>query len=125
MAQDVPEAGQIGQQTKEAADDSLKLIQQELAGGGDAVTFGELLSGQADIQAVESGSAGAAPLLMIRVVNSINLYAQPYIYVDGIPVRYTSAMDPFLSVLQPIRFRSEEHTSELKSLIRSSYAVFC
>src|SRR3546814_10959455 len=51
MAQDVPEAGQIGQQTKEAADDSLKLIQQELAGGGDAVTFGELLSGQAGIQA--------------------------------------------------------------------------
>ncbi|HEY9561079.1 MAG TPA: SusC/RagA family TonB-linked outer membrane protein [Anseongella sp.] len=104
MAQDVPEAGQIGQQTKEAADDSLKLIQQELAGGGDAVTFGELLSGQAGIQAVESGSAGAAPLLMIRGVNSINLYAQPYIYVDGIPVRYNSAMDPFLSVLQPTRF---------------------
>src|SRR3546814_13113500 len=107
MAQDVPEAGQIGQQTKEAADDSLKLIQQELAGGGDAVTFGELLSGQAGIQAVESGSAGAAPLLMIRGVNSINLYAQPYIYVDGIPVRYNSAMDPFLSVLQPTRFAYE------------------
>src|SRR3546814_18703815 len=95
MAQDVPEAGQIGQQTKEAADDSLKLIQQELAGGGDAVTFGELLSGQAGIQAVESGSAGAAPLLMIRGVNSINLYDQPYTSVDGVPVRDKRSKEPY------------------------------
>src|SRR3546814_7621467 len=27
--------------------------------------------------------------------------------------------------LQPRRFRSEEHTSELQSLMRTSYAVFC
>src|SRR3546814_5300229 len=26
---------------------------------------------------------------------------------------------------EPIRFRSEEHTSELQSLMRISYAVFC
>src|SRR3546814_1282271 len=28
-------------------------------------------------------------------------------------------------VHRPSRFRSEEHTSELQSLMRSSYAVFC
>src|SRR3546814_4567204 len=27
--------------------------------------------------------------------------------------------------LQPLRYRSEEHTSELQSLMRISYAVFC
>src|SRR3546814_10541559 len=28
-------------------------------------------------------------------------------------------------VERPVRLRSEEHTSELQSLMRSSYAVFC
>src|SRR3546814_2166573 len=27
--------------------------------------------------------------------------------------------------VEPVRFRSEEHTSELQSLMRISYAVFC
>lgn len=103
-AQEVQETGRIGQQVEESAIDSLKHLHQELAGGNDAVSFGELLTAQAGVQAVEGGSAGVAPLLMIRGVNTINLYSQPYIYVDGIPVRYTSAMDPFLSVLQPTRF---------------------
>src|SRR3546814_3113254 len=30
-----------------------------------------------------------------------------------------------LWILQPVEFRSEEHTSELQSLMRISYAVFC
>src|SRR3546814_11862848 len=34
------------------------------------------------------------------------------------------AIDPGLLV-QPIAIRSEEHTSELQSLMRISYAVFC
>src|SRR3546814_6907524 len=29
------------------------------------------------------------------------------------------------SVSEPLRYRSEEHTSELQSLMRISYAVFC
>src|SRR3546814_3621876 len=32
---------------------------------------------------------------------------------------------PFASMTPGERFRSEEHTSELQSLMRSSYAVFC
>src|SRR3546814_3276119 len=31
----------------------------------------------------------------------------------------------FSSIFTAINFRSEEHTSELQSLMRSSYAVFC
>src|SRR3546814_3742695 len=44
--------------------------------------------------------------------------------VDGIAMRET----PWeRGILQPAAFRSrsEEHTSELQSLMRSSYAVFC
>src|SRR3546814_9751113 len=39
----------------------------------------------------------------------------------------SSALDPELAVRQIIdkHLRSEEHTSELQSLMRSSYAVFC
>src|SRR3546814_9230685 len=33
--------------------------------------------------------------------------------------------DPFKSVMEVMLLRSEEHTSELQSLMRISYAVFC
>src|SRR3546814_9231018 len=34
--------------------------------------------------------------------------------------------EPAVTVLQrPVQYRSEEHTSELQSLMRNSYAVFC
>src|SRR3546814_2593681 len=35
------------------------------------------------------------------------------------------ALDRGLPVAEPRSFRSEEHTSELQSLMRISYAVFC
>src|SRR3546814_10629322 len=35
------------------------------------------------------------------------------------------AGDPYAAALMHIRDRSEEHTSELQSLMRISYAVFC
>src|SRR3546814_3459274 len=38
--------------------------------------------------------------------------------------RWTQFATPFASAL-PWLFRSEEHTSELQSLMRISYAVFC
>src|SRR3546814_1819782 len=37
----------------------------------------------------------------------------------------SAVMDPFCNLPQLILFRSEEHTSELQSLMRISYAVFC
>src|SRR3546814_6548622 len=39
------------------------------------------------------------------------------------PLRYQRATTP--GRLEPRRDRSEEHTSELQSLMRISYAVFC
>src|SRR3546814_1251474 len=43
----------------------------------------------------------------------------------GIPARYARAGGPFGLDHRPGRDRSEEHTSELQSLMRTSYAVFC
>src|SRR3546814_6523517 len=38
---------------------------------------------------------------------------------------YYAALDPAVSLSDVSVFRSEEHTSELQSLMRISYAVFC
>src|SRR3546814_1008727 len=58
-----------------------------------------------------------------------------YFRVDGLPVVgvvgfvYRSNADVLVigdrSLLEQIIYRSEEHTSELQSLMRISYAVFC
>src|SRR3546814_9434359 len=54
--------------------------------------------------------------------------------VDGLSARRDAAPDPLTprrrlvsapSVAPALRPRSEEHTSELQSLMRISYAVFC
>src|SRR3546814_2293184 len=50
--------------------------------------------------------------------------AQPRFQMDG-PVRDRREHDPAHIVPRPIKARSEEHTSELQSLMRISYAVFC
>src|SRR3546814_4787719 len=38
---------------------------------------------------------------------------------------FSGADDLFENILKKIKGRSEEHTSELQSLMRKSYAVFC
>src|SRR3546814_1187714 len=40
-------------------------------------------------------------------------------------MRSTSNNVPLIAVSSPMKTRSEEHTSELQSLMRISYAVFC
>ncbi len=70
----------------------------------DAVSFSEMLAGTAKIHATESGVVGAAPQLMIRGMNSINLNVTPHVFVDGVPVRYNRALPSFLSVFEPSRF---------------------
>src|SRR3546814_2409232 len=50
---------------------------------------------------------------------------QPLILVDGVPRDFT-ALDPReVATISVLKDRSEEHTSELQSLMRISYAVFC
>src|SRR3546814_3578328 len=43
----------------------------------------------------------------------------------GRPVSLSVKMFRSLSEFTPVESRSEEHTSELQSLMRTSYAVFC
>ncbi|SFC52103.1 TonB-linked outer membrane protein, SusC/RagA family [Parapedobacter composti] len=70
----------------------------------DAVSFAELLPGNARVHVTESGVVGSAPQLMIRGIHSINLNATPQIFVDGVPVRYNRALPSFLSTFEPTRF---------------------
>jgi len=70
----------------------------------DAVSFAEMLAGNAKIQATESGVVGSAPQLMIRGIHSINLNATPQVFIDGVPVRYNRALPSFLSIYEPTRF---------------------
>src|SRR3546814_2609312 len=52
--------------------------------------------------------------------NAFNLFA-----VDGTARLFTNRPGPRILALTPGVHRSEEHTSELQSLMRISYAVFC
>jgi len=70
----------------------------------DATSFAEVLAGNANIQVLESGVAGSAPQLMIRGMHSLHLNVTPYVFVDGVPVRYNRALPSFLSVFEPSRF---------------------
>lgn len=69
-----------------------------------AMTLSELLVDKQGIQVTQSGSIGFASQLVIRGAGSINLNSSPYVYVDGIPVRYSRALPSFLSLHQPNRF---------------------
>lgn len=80
-----------------------------------AFTFGELLVDKPGVQVTQSGTIGFASQLMIRSISSINLNASPFVYVDGIPVRYTRALPSFLSNYQPSRF-SFVNTNDIKSI---------
>lgn len=70
----------------------------------DAVTFGELLPGNAGVFVQQNGVVGNAPLLMVRGINTINLNATPYVFIDGVPMKYTRSLSSFLSTYEPSRF---------------------
>src|SRR3546814_1323069 len=45
--------------------------------------------------------------------------------IDGVPALTRADAEAWLDGFMPYALRSEEHTSELQSLMRISYAVFC
>src|SRR3546814_5258298 len=70
----------------------------------------------------------AVPSGTVRLANARKLYlARTYMYVaakaDGLVI--VDVTRPAAPVVWPGLTRSEEHTSELQSLMRISYAVFC
>src|SRR3546814_10828327 len=71
-------------------------------------------------EAVRTGTFGAAA--MIYAARSLGLGSTPMIGFDAEAVHcdFGLAQDEV-----PVMLRSEEHTSELQSLMRISYAVFC
>src|SRR3546814_4438247 len=58
----------------------------------------------------------ASALELQQLEQQAMLAAQPQAVIPGQPAEPTEYLDPM---------RSEEHTSELQSLMRISYAVFC
>src|SRR3546814_1875446 len=78
--------------------------------------------------------AAAEPLQLIRdaeIENTIRIYATPLFQAAGLSpqgIRLYLVKDRALNAFVAgglNMFRSEEHTSELQSLMRISYAVFC
>src|SRR3546814_10087430 len=68
------------------------------------------------------GPNGAGKTSMLNVINGFYHPQKGRIEFRGVERR---AMRPHLAARQGIARRSEEHTSELTSLMRLSYAVFC
>src|SRR3546814_2058418 len=86
---------------------------------------------------VEPGSR-AGPLDGMVRVQALRLYSEVVEELGGNPARLLelariapqslSQVDAFISyrsLIHLLERRSEEHTSELQSLMRTSYAVFC
>src|SRR3546814_1135387 len=70
--------------------------------------------------------AGAVPLMLATGAGAAARTAIGVVIVWGVSI--ATAITLFLIPLlysRLARFRSEEHTSELQSLMRNSYAVFC
>lgn len=91
--------GAFGQLSNSSPADSIKVNVRSAA-----TTFTELMVTKPAVQVIQSGTLGNASQLLIRGVGSINSNASPYIYVDGIPVRYSRFLPSFLSVYQSSRF---------------------
>src|SRR3546814_7599792 len=77
-------------------------------------------------------TATAAPATQKDIAKRLGLEEAPWFCssFDRSNIRYeivekTSRRTQLLSFLERHRGRSEEHTSELQSLMRISYAVFC
>ncbi|MEC3878981.1 SusC/RagA family TonB-linked outer membrane protein [Parapedobacter sp. 10938] len=91
--------------TKSRADSAFSAVTHvRIPAQADAISFAEVLPGNAKIHVTESGVTGAAPQLMIRGMHSIHLNVTPQVFVDGVPVRYNRALPSFLSTFEPTRF---------------------
>ena len=58
-----------------------------------------LMGRETGVYTSRSGFVGNAGVLMLRGLNTVNISAAPYIVVDGVPVRQTRFLTPFVSGL--------------------------
>ena len=79
----------VSQPDREINDEALE---KKLEVKSNAVTFGELLPGKAGVYVQQNGVIGNAPLLMVRGINTINLNATPYVFIDGVPMKYARSL---------------------------------
>src|SRR3546814_8095094 len=81
-----------------------------------------------NFQTVRSSNTGSTRIGIRGVGSLANTLIEPSVavFVDGVYVpRSGSILGAFLDIDGVEVLRSEEHTSELQSLMRISYAVFC
>src|SRR3546814_9273142 len=79
------------------------------------------------------GVQGVGKSSILRAVARImdaDLYDLRLVQVESMDIRGLTVVDPVTGTTKHMRpeflpVRSEEHTSELQSLMRNSYAVFC
>src|SRR3546814_10622984 len=77
-----------------------------------------LLQAKAAVITASTSRIAVLPTVPFRVI------APPAARETTVPLPRSRKVESFRAGL-PLRMRSEEHTSELQSLMRISYAVFC
>lgn len=77
----------------ELKQDSLRLTNYPSS----SVSIAGKLYGLGKVSIMDHGNIGASAFLMIQGVSSINLNSSPIIYIDGIPMRFSSSYPAFLS----------------------------
>src|SRR3546814_7374618 len=77
-----------------------------------------------DVDSSPSAVAMAADLLIVRPLGLVATVLGTGLFVLQLPLSLVQGEAP-LDPARKLVVRSEEHTSELKSLMRISYAVFC
>src|SRR3546814_4809232 len=81
-------------------------------------------SGQANVRATEASIFNAVVVAYMDVIRDSAIVALNQANVRALDVNLDATNERF-EVGDLTRTRSEEHTSELQSLMRTSYAVFC
>src|SRR3546814_8991590 len=110
-----------------------KMTQEQIAAFNQAVadfTAGQQLQKAANNAGVIAKYEGALPEIRTAVkVQTNNMdyvsFLANTLYADAAEQEAVQNFDAVLSVYQEALQRSEEHTTELQSLIRTSYAVLC
>src|SRR3546814_4589576 len=96
--------------------------------------FGALKAVHARVELLRKGFEVASPDLIVSFLTRTNIFSLLAARKLGIPVIVSERNNPAMQTVGPFwsrlrkwtyPHRSEEHTSELQSLMRISYAVLC